>query len=216
MAMPNNTDSAMSETLLTEDQRDCLREVTNIAMGQAGDRLARLLDVFVQLSIPRVNVLGPTDIAMTLQSLHHQGETDRSAFGVCQGFIGGGVAGEVMMLFNDTDFDDLARLLDYEPSQDQNTHYELLMDTANVLNGACLKSLAEQLDTHFSIGPPLLLGEHFDIAGLLQSDALSWHEALVVELNYTIEDHRINCDLLLVIAEDAIAGLIEKLNYLID
>ena len=37
---------------LTEEQRDCLQEVTNVAMGQAGDNLARLLDTFVILSIP--------------------------------------------------------------------------------------------------------------------------------------------------------------------
>ncbi len=206
----------MSNPLLTEDQRDCLQEVTNIAMGQAGDRLARLLNVFVHLSIPKVSFLAPSDIAMTLQSLEYGEDREDRVYGVCQGFIGGGIAGEVMMLFNNTDFNDLARLLNYPPEPDQKTRYELLMDTANVLNGACLNGLAGQLDTHFSVGSPLLLGEHLNITELLENKTLAWKHALVVEINYTIEGHRINCDLLLVIAEDAIAGLTEKLNYLID
>ena len=83
----------MNQYLLTEEQRDCLQEITNVAMGQAGDRLARLLDVFVVLSIPHVSVLNPTDISMTLHSLNHDSD-DQRVHGVCQGFIGGGIAGE--------------------------------------------------------------------------------------------------------------------------
>lgn len=204
----------MTRSLLTEDQRDCLQEITNVAMGQAGDRLARLLDVFVILSIPHVSVLKPTDIVMALQALNR--ESEEPIFGVCQGFIGGGLAGEAMLIFNNTDFDDLARLLKYEPSEDIQARNELLMDTANVLNGACLKGLAAQLDTHFSFGPPMLLGQHCNITDLVQSNSMRWNEALVVEINYSIENHRINCDLLLVIAEQSLAGLIEKLNYMLD
>jgi chemotaxis protein CheC len=204
----------MQVPLLTEAQRDCLQEVTNVAMGQAGDRLARLLDVFVVLSIPHVSILNPTDIAMALQSLNH--DSRDVVHGVCQGFIGGGIAGEAMLIFNDTDFSDLAKLLKYDRIPDEQAKYELLMDTANVLNGACLKGLAEQLDTHFSFGPPMLLGQHCNIADLLKNNNMKWKQALVVEINYAIENHKINCDLLLVIAEHSITGLVEKLNYLLD
>lgn len=205
----------MPEYLLTEDQRDCLQEITNVAMGQAGAHLARLLDVFVVLSIPRVSVLNPTDIAMALQSLNSDRKDDL-VHGVCQGFIGGGIAGEAMLIFHQTDFDDLASLLKYDKTADEQAQHELLMDTANVLNGACLRGLAEQLDTHFSFGPPMLLGQHCNITDLLQNNNMKWKQALVVEINYTIEGHKINCDLLLVIAEHSISGLTEKLNYLLD
>lgn len=205
----------MPEYLLTEDQRDCLQEITNVAMGQAGSHLARLLEVFVVLSIPHVSVLNPTDIAMALQSLNHNNPDD-VVHGVCQGFIGGGIAGEAMLIFHETDFNDLARLLKYDDIPNEQTQYELLMDTANVLNGACLRGIAEQLDTHFSFGPPMLLGQHCNITDLLQSDTMKWKQALVVEINYAIEHHKINCDLLLVIAEHSISGLTEKLNYLLD
>lgn len=205
----------MRDYLLTEDQRDCLQEITNVAMGQAGSHLARLLDVFVVLSIPHVSVLNPTDIAMALQSLNRDSRND-IVHGVCQGFIGGGIAGEAMLIFHETDFDDLAKLLKYDRVDDEQAQYELLMDTANVLNGACLRGLAEQLDTHFSFGPPMLLGQHCNITDLLQNNNMKWKQALVVEINYSIENHKINCDLLLVVAEHSIFGLTEKLNYLLD
>ncbi|MDO3382322.1 histidine kinase [Gilvimarinus algae] len=204
----------MMATLLNEDQRDCLQEIANVAMGQSADRLARLLDVFVVLSIPNVSILNPNDIAMTLQSLQDSKGGDTVLTGVCQGFIGGGIAGEALLIFNGTDYRDLAKLLQYEDNGEVRS--ELLMDTTNVLGGACLHSLAQQLDTQFSLGPPTLLGEHYDITSLLQKREVSWNNALVVEINYTIEDHKVNCDLLLVISENCINGLLEKLNYLLD
>ena len=202
--------------LITEDQRDCLQEIANVAMGQSADRLARLLDVFVVLSIPNVSILGPTDIAMTLLSLQDSAERQQPLSGVCQGFIGGGIAGEAMLIFNGTDYESLAKLLKYSDYSNRQTRNELLMDTANVLAGACLHGLAEQLDTQFSFGPPILLGEHFDIPSLLNKREVSWEKALVIEINYTIEDHQINCDLLVVISEHSIHGLLEKLDYLLD
>ncbi len=197
--------------LLDEDQRDCLQEITNIAMGQAGDNLARLLNAFVILSIPHIDVLRPADIAMALQSI----EGDNRVSGVCQGFIGSGIAGEAMLIFNDTSFSDLAALLNYEGEIDTQAEHELLMDSANVLNGACLKGIAEQIDADFSFGPPMLLGQHCRVEDLLQNSGNDWQQALVIEINYKIENHNINCDLLLVITEDSVERLSGKLAYLL-
>lgn len=65
---------------LSEDHRDCIQEVTNVAMGQAGDKLARLLDTFVVLSIPHIAVMAPSDVAMALQAI----DSNKSVSGVCQ------------------------------------------------------------------------------------------------------------------------------------
>lgn len=204
----------MTAMLLSEDQRDCLQEIANVAMGHAADRLARLFDAFVVLSIPQVGILTPSDIAMTLESLRDQNGESEPLTGVAQGFIGDGVAGEALLLFNGTRYQDLAELLKYDYNPDLNR--ELLMDTSNVLGGACLHGLARQLDTHFSLGPPHLLDQSEDLDRLLTQRDLDWKSAAVVEINYTIEHYRINCDLLLVVSENCIAGLLEKLDYLID
>ena len=76
--------------ILNEDQRDCYQELTNVAMGQAADRLARLLDAYVVLPIPRVNIIECSDLHMAIQDA----ETDSAVSAVCQGFIGSGIAGE--------------------------------------------------------------------------------------------------------------------------
>jgi chemotaxis protein CheY-P-specific phosphatase CheC len=200
-----------SPPTLSEEYRDCLQEVTNVAMGQAADRLARLLDTFVVLSIPHIEILSPADIAMALNSIN---ASDRVS-GVCQGFIGGGIAGEAILLFNDTSFTDLARLMKYDHDLDRQAERELLMDTTNVLFGACLRGIAEQIDMTFSFGPPMVLGQNERLEDLFNPKNATWHQALVTEINYKLEGYNVNCDLLLILTEDSIDLLCKKLDYLL-
>ncbi|PCK08334.1 MAG: histidine kinase [Alteromonadaceae bacterium] len=202
----------MSETLqISETHRDALQEVANVAMGQAGDKLARLLNTFVVLPIPHIDIMHPQDIAMALHSI----DTNESVSGVCQGFIGGGISGEAMLLFNDTCFSDLAKLMNYESAPDAQAEGELLMDTTNVLFGACLKGIAEQIDMEFSFGSPMVLGQHQSISSLFDTDKARWDSALVIEISYVIEGYNVNCDLLIIITEDSLGVLFNKLDYLL-
>lgn len=197
---------------LNEDQRDCLQEVANVAMGQAGDRLARMLNTFVVLSIPHIAVMRPADIAMAIQAL----DTTESVSGVCQGFIGSGIAGEAMLLFNDTSFKDLARLMNHPGELDEHAERELLMDTTNVLFGACLNGIAEQIGMEFSYGPPMVLGQHRRLGDLMTNDHALWEQALVTEINYKLEGYNVNCDLLLVVTDGSMRRLLERLDYLLE
>lgn len=180
-------------------------------MGQAGDKLARLLDSFVVLSIPHIEVMGPSDITMALHSI----DTSSSVSGVCQGFIGGGLSGEAMLLFNDTSFQDLAKIMKYDGELDAQAERELLMDTTNVLFGACLNGIAEQIDMEFSFGSPMVLGQHLDIKEIFKPETARWKHALVIEISYTLEGYDVNCDLLIVMTESSLDLLFKKLDYLL-
>ena len=134
-------DRAMRERLqhqlgeqLDPEIRDVYQEITNVAMGQAGSLLARLLDVFVELPIPNVNVLEVNELSMALQSIDDNDTTS----GVCQGFIGGGVSGEALLLLNDSSFKEIASLMKYEGEVNQHVELELLMDIGNILIGSLL------------------------------------------------------------------------------
>ena len=58
----------MTLAALTNDQRDALQELTNIAMV-AGSSLATLLDAFVDLSVPRIRVVEVVELPSTLSDL---------------------------------------------------------------------------------------------------------------------------------------------------
>lgn len=196
---------------LSEDYRDCLQEVTNVAMGQAGDLLAKVLDTFVVLSIPHIEIMKPQDINMALHSI----DTNESVSATCQGFIGGGIAGEAMLLFNDTSFSDLAKLLNYDDEVDEQAERELLMDTTNILFGACLNGIAKQIDMQFSFGSPMVLGQHQKFSEVFNTKTVQWEHALVTEINYQLEGYDVNCDMLLIMTDDSIELLLKKLDYLI-
>lgn len=204
--------SSESITELDPQLRDCLQEVSNVAMGQAGDMLARLLKVFVELPIPNVNLIEVSELCMAFASVEDFDETS----GVCQGFIGSGISGEALLILNDSSFGDMAALLNYKGQLDDSAELEVLMDISNILVGAYLKGLAEQLDLHFSRGAPVVLGQHCDVSQLLETKNQAWQRTLAIELSYAIEDYPIKCDLLLFFTEDSIPHLAHHASYLLD
>ncbi|WP_105255087.1 response regulator [Pseudoalteromonas sp. T1lg75] len=192
--------------------RDVYQELTNVAMGQAGDLLARLLNVFVTLPIPNVNILEVNELAMALHSIDHNAATS----GICQGFIGGGISGEALLLLNDSSFKEIAALMNYGGELNDAVELELLMDVGNILIGAMLTGLAKQLDVHFSQGHPVVLGQHSQVAELVRANRSRWQRTLAIEISYGIEGHDISCDLMLLFTEDSLKTLKYKVEYLLE
>jgi len=198
--------------VLEPDMRDCYQEIANVAMGRAGDLLARLLDVFVLLPIPNVNLIEVSELNMALSSV----AANESTSGVCQGFIGAGISGEALLILNDSSFKDIATLLNVTQEIDENTELELLMDMANTLIGACLSGVSEQLDMTFSQGHPVVLGQHRKIKDLIATNVSKWRQTLAIEISYNIENYAIKCDLLLLFTDESMRTLNNKISYLLD
>ncbi len=198
--------------LLPDDLRDCYQEIANVAMGRAGDLLARLLDVFVVLPIPNVNLIEVSELSMALSAV----ESHESTSGICQGFIGAGISGEALLILNDSSFSDVASLMNYNYEVNETTELELLMDLANVLIGACLNGISEQLDMSFSQGHPVVLGQHRKISELISHNSTRWKRTLAIEISYSIENYPIKCDLLFLFTEDSMKTLNNKISYLLD
>ncbi len=196
---------------LTVEARDVYQELANVAMGQAGDLLARMLGGFVILPIPNVNVLEVSELHMALGSASRADTLSA----VCQGFIGAGIAGEALILFHDSSFADLAKLMKHSGEVNRSVELELLMDMSNVLIGAFLRGFANQLDTPFSQGHPVVLGQHSSIEALISTNQHRWKRTLAIEINYRIRDHKVQCDLLLLFTEDSIQYMNNKILHLL-
>ena len=209
----NTADTSKFEPyVLTADMRDSYQEIANVAMGRAGDLLARLLDVFVMLPIPNVNFIDIGELNMALSAV----ENNETTSGICQGFIGAGISGEALLILNDSGFQDIAALMNYKEDVDEGTELELLMDLSNVLIGACLNGVSEQLDMSFSQGHPVVLGQHQKISDLIATNANKWKKTLAIEISYHIENYDIKCDLLLLFTEASMKTLNNKVSYLLD
>jgi len=206
-----STEIAEQTLNLSVEVRDVYQELANVAMGQAADLLARMLGQFVILPIPNVNVLEVSELHMALNSA--SGESTLSA--VCQGFIGAGIAGEALVLFHDSSFTDLAKLMKYQGVLDRNAELELLMDMSNVLIGAFLRGFAMQLDVPFNQGHPVVVGQHRPVEDLIKANQHRWRRTLAIEINYKIRDHQVQCDLLLLFTEDSLQFMNHKIMHLL-
>ncbi len=217
--VPDTTDSVPSQPGLNDQKSDlndrntfidACQEIANIAMGRAGDSLARFLDVFVELPVPKVNLIELEELVMALQFA----EKESTVSAVCQGFIGPGLSGEALLIFNDSCFNNIAELMKFRGEIDELVELELLMDIANIIVGACLQGISDQLDVNLSQGHPVVLGQHVMIPDLINNNK-QWQKTLSIEITYSIENKGIDCDLLLLFTEDCIDTLKQRISYII-
>jgi len=191
---------------------DYLQEVANVAMGRSSDLLARLLRVFVKQPIPRVEMIARSELSMAISAA----EDDSSYSAVCQGFTGAGIAGEALLLFADASFNDMAELLHYEDMDTETIQVEVLMDMSSILFGAFLKGIGDQLDLKLGLGHPTVLGQHRQIGDLLEHHSTRQEKLLCIEISYELEDRDISCDMLVLLTEDSVPFLEQRLQYLVD
>ncbi|WP_438462379.1 response regulator [Marinomonas sp. PE14-40] len=202
--------------LIMEDEgidfslNDCLQEVSNVAMGRAASVLADMLGVFVKLPVPNVNMLEVSELQM---ALGYNGESNRYS-AVSQGFVATGIALEALLVFSDSSFPDMAKLLGYQEELDKNSEVELLMDVSSALVGPFILALARQLNIDFSDSHPVVLGQHVKNDHLINAKKAAWKQTLAVEITYEVENYQVSCDLILLFTEDSVATLENLLSYL--
>jgi chemotaxis protein CheC len=196
----------------TEDQNDALQEVVNIAMGQAGDSLARILGNFVELSVPRIRLVTVEDVIGTVTGMV---DTHTEISAVRQAFSNS-LRGEAIVIFAQTGADDLADLMGYDTELDQSAEQELLLEVSNLLVGAIINGISETLETDLNFSAPSLMAERKPLDQVLVPEQLSWSHALLMEVNFTVEGRDFRCHLLMFMTEEAIESLKGILDNFMD
>lgn len=202
---------------LTEDQRDCLQEIVNVAMGQAGDSLARYLEVFIHLSVPRIRLIESSELTAEMKALIGN---NAIVSAVRQGFYsstGETIRGEAVVVFSEASFKELAHMMDYdEEDVDEDSEQELLLDISNILNGACLTGFAEQLGHELTYSPPSLIGLKIPVDTVFSAEQLTWEHALLVEINYTLDNELFKCNLLMLMPGESIQVIKNSLDEFLE
>ena len=200
------------ENVLTEEHYEVLREVMNIGMGQAGDKLARFLGVFIRLSIPRVRLVAAEELHKYLVEL--VGNTTEVT-GVRQAFFTHWY-GEAITIFDQAGRKDLAKLMRYPDNLDEEAESELFLDVSNLLTGACINGVAEQLDVELNYSPPSILSKNVFIEELFASSNMSWSHALLTEVNFSMEEYHFKSHLLVMMTTESIITLSKDLEKFIE
>lgn len=204
----SHSEQSSMQSASTEDKLDAYRELVNVAMGRAGESLAKLLGEFIDLPIPNVNLIETNELHMAIAEINH----NDSVSAVSKGFMNAGIKGEALVIFNDTNAGNIVELLRYDTSQaSQQLELEALMDVSNILIGACLNALSDQLNVHFSHSHPVLLGRHRGLDALLNGNVSRWNKIMAVEIGYAIKSRDIRFDLLLLFPDEAMERIYERL-----
>ncbi|RQS31541.1 chemotaxis protein [Burkholderia sp. Bp8992] len=205
----------MPDSVFTAEQRDALQEIANLAMGRAAARLALLLGRFIELSVPRVRVVKAADAGNALREMTgiHDNVT-----AVRQGFRSD-IKGEAIVLCRTSGVARLMSVVDRTFGDGvyggMATPDELVFDVANVLMGACVASILDELGRKPVFFPPGLLGANVSFDDVFEPNALAWSDALLLEVNFGLEDHTFRAHFVMLMAEDSIRLMGDALDALL-
>lgn len=189
---------------LHEDERDALQELMNLATGRAGDTLARVLKTFVHLSVPLVKLVPVYAASAAIKdTVQIQGE-----FSAARQAFYGDINGEAIVIFNEHGCQNLWDLLGHEDQPiDVAARNEVVMEVANILVGALVCSLGEQLPADVQFTAPSFLSQGTDIGHLLNSKNLTWAYSLLVNIAFSVENREFSCSVLIMFTEDTVIRL---------
>ncbi|MFC3094290.1 response regulator [Alteromonas sediminis] len=208
-AIKRQTETLKAQPVVsTEEQFDAYRELVNVAMGRAGESLAKQLNEFIELPIPNVNVIETNELQMAINDIN----VDDRVSAVSKGFVSAGISGEALVIFSDANVDSMVRLLNYQSANTEELQIEALMDISNILIGACLNALSDQLNVNFSHTSPIILGRHCDLEALISNNISRWRKVMAIEIAYAIKDRDIHFDLLLLIPDYAMERVYTRLT----
>lgn len=200
--------------MLSADQKEILQEIANIGMGQAGASIAQVLDHFVRLSVPRILFVQRTEIAQALQT-----QITAPLISAVRQAFHSDFRGEAVVIFDIQGGNILADLMGYEQDLDRPAELELLLDISNLLVGACLGGIAEQLhgrQGNMRFSPPALMTDRQPLTELFAASDPGWHHALLVEVNFSLEERNFACHLVILMAENEIRNLARALDQFME
>lgn len=204
--------------ILSEDRRDALQEIANIGMGQAGARLASLLGRFIHLSVPRIRMVDTESLPSAVRDML---DFTEPVTALRQSFRCD-IAGEAISLFDSRSAAHMKfvfRSDEAEPAQSGDdgeagdaNDIEALSDVANLVAGACLTGLFEQIGQVPTFTPPRVMGVHLDLGDVLHPSKLPWDRALLLEVTLQTEDGVFGSHLLTLMTASAVEALVAALD----
>ncbi|HEX4280792.1 MAG TPA: chemotaxis protein CheC [Solirubrobacteraceae bacterium] len=189
----------------TELQLDALRELANIASGNAATALSQMLRREVGLTVPRVLALPLVD------AVDACGSPDESITGVVIP-LEGDIDGLVLLLISAEGADALCRLLGVEAGSDIGD--SALREIGNILGTSCLNALASMTGLNLFPCPPHLTTDM--LGAIVSSLALTQTESadlvLVLDSELDVADEPCSISFVLLPSGGGVSDLLTPLG----
>lgn len=218
--MNNGGAGGLRRDLFSEEERDILQEVMNIAFGNATADLAELIDIQVILSVPDVQVLNfnalPDYLSETINHGARNSVTGQKFWGDFNGsgllFLPRGTERILSKFLN-------VSYRDPDPPMNaveiETLKRGLLLEISNILIGACVGKISDLLNTVVSYTPPELLTlDNPDFDFLLKHFGTE-QTAIVMKTLFQFDQQDINGLLLVMTNQDSVGWLKAALHAFI-
>ena len=196
----------MNELTLTEDEKDVLQELMNIAYGSATAVVADMLEAFASLSIPNIKIMTVSELLKTFQELKSS-----SYFFSSQAFSGE-FNGESAFFINEESANNLAIHLEIENRADLD---DAILELTNVLTSSLTTKLAQEMETEVSFSLPNILKIPLEEMEGVETFQL-YSQVIVIDTNLNFQDQKINGKIFILTKDESILWLKTKLNTILD
>jgi chemotaxis protein CheC len=188
-----------------ELQLDALRELANIASGNAATSLAQMLGREVELNVPRVLALPLAD------AVEACGSPDEATTSVVIP-LDGDIDGVVLLLIDPTGAEALCKLLGVDAWDEIGE--SALREIGNILGTSCLNALASMTGLHLEPRPPHLTTDMLGaiISSLALSQTASTELVLVLDSELAVADEPCSISFVLLPTEGGVSDLLAPLG----
>ena len=197
---------------LTDDEKDCLQELMNMAYGSATAAITEILDAFAKLSIPKIQIINAEELKPYLSDELNFNEEHLVALQQ----INGTLNGENMFLIDKKSATNMAQkfgLTEDEINEDEIC--DITLEITNILSSSTISKLAEDIETSVSFSAP-------SIKIIKSIDELNnifinkYQKVIIISTKLEFVDLNINGELFILTTDDSILFIKEKLNKILD
>ena len=201
-----------SNITLTEDEKDCLQELMNVAYGSATAAITEILDAFAKLSIPKIQIINSSELKTYLSNelnleVEHLVSLQQ---------INGTLCGENMFVIDKQSAKNIAYKFGLEEDEVNDEEIaDVVLEITNILSSSTISKLAEDMEANVSFSAPTI--KTLTSIDQLKNIFISKYEkVIIISTQLIFEDLDINAELFIFTTDNSILYIKEKLNKILD
>jgi CheY-like chemotaxis protein len=203
-----------TQELFTDDERDRLGEIVNIAMGKAGATLAEAFSGFVNLRIPEIREVGASAADEVRKRLVREHER---ASVMHQEFFGE-LSGDIAVIYGPASYAALREVLGFDDrdGDGRRQREELLLELGNALASTCMLEISALLELRTGMRAPRMVA--FDTPSEeavrhLFAELQAWNgQTLLINIIFHLERHDVPFELMIALPPACLAEVKQALG----
>ncbi len=205
-------------TIISGEEREILQEIMNIAFGKAAADLAEVIDIYVELSVPYIQVIKATELPVYLRNEIKEYKN----VSIVEQKFWGDFNGDALLIFPSGAGKELITLLDpdkeltYESDPIDALESESLMEIGNILIGACVGKIVELLKDAVTYTPPRVIIEDSPLETITHNQLSQGKSVILLKTVFQFKERDVNGFLFIITSHDCIDWLKRALHQFLE